>query len=154
MAANGFHGIPCVDISAFTSKNSRESQDQTARELARCLRPHGCVGITGHGVPSSLLAEAFSTTKALFDLPLEDKMKAPHPNGVTPHRGYSGTGREKGTGKGATDTDDQLRKEELIKISDYKVCHYMSITYNIPRDKSRAYKPSLGKLRDWERRQC
>ena len=113
--------IPTVDISAFTSNGSLESREQTAKEFAQCCRLHGCVGITGHGVPMALLAESFNITKKLFNLPLEDKMKAPHPDGLTPHRGYSGLGREKGAGKAATDTDDQVRKEQLSRITDYKV---------------------------------
>ena len=113
--------IPTVDISAFTSGGSLESRQEAAREFARCCQPHGCVGITGHSVPLELLEEAFQTSKRLFGLPLEEKMKAPHPDGTTPHRGYSATGREKAAGKAAADTDDNVLKEELMKISDYKV---------------------------------
>ena len=113
--------IPIFDISAFTSDGSLDSRKKAAEEFARCCRPHGCVGITGHAVPTKLLEEAFALSTRLFDLPLEDKMKAPHPDGTTPHRGYSATGREKAAGKAAADTDDEARKEELLKITDYKV---------------------------------
>ena len=121
MTVNGVQSIPVVDISAFTSGADLASRQSTAQEFARCCQPHGCVGITGHGVPMELLREAFGTSKKLFDLPVDDKMKAPHPDGMTPHRGYSGIGREKGAGKGAVDADDSARKEELMKITDYKV---------------------------------
>ena len=114
--------IPTIDISAFTSGvGSLESRQETAKEFARCCQQHGCVKVTGHGVPAELLEEAFSTSKRLFDLPIEDKMKAPHPNGPTPHRGYSATGAENAAGKAAAETDDGGRKEELLKIEDYKV---------------------------------
>ena len=39
--------------------------------------------------------EAFAMSKKLFALPDEDKMKAPHPKSMFPHRGYSRPGREK-----------------------------------------------------------
>ena len=60
-------------------------------------------------------------SKRLFDLSLEDKMKAPHPEGMTPHRGYSGLGREQGGAKGSLDTDEQGLKEEVLRSADYKV---------------------------------
>ena len=119
-------GIPTVDISAFTPDGSASSRERTAQDIARSCRTHGCIGITGHGVPPSLLAQAFATAQKLFDLPLEDKMKAPHPDGMTPHRGYSAASREQGAAKAAEDTDDRARKEELIKIKDYKVCFSVS----------------------------
>lgn len=98
-----------------------QSREEAARELARSCRPHGCVAVTGHGVPSALLKEAFDTSKKLFDLPLEEKMKAPHPDAFRPHRGYSAIGRERGAAKGAMDTEDEKRKEELKRVTDYKV---------------------------------
>ena len=122
MTVDEIQDIPIVDISAFISNGNTSSRERTAQDIARKLQPHGCIGITGHGIPASLLTQAFATAQKLFDLPLEDKMKAPHPEGMTPHRGYSAPGREQGTGKAAKDTDDNARKEELIKITDYKVC--------------------------------
>ena len=121
MGSLGAPEIPTIDISVFTLGGSLESREKTAKEFAQCCRHHGCVGITGHGVPTALLAESFNTAKKLFDLPLEDKMKAPHPDGVTPHRGYSATGREQAAAKAAVDTNDQARKEQLSNITDYKV---------------------------------
>ena len=121
MHSNGTDVIPTVDLSAFTSGGDVQSREQAATELARCCRPHGCVAVTGHGVPSALLKEAFDMSKKLFDLPLEEKMKAPHPDAFRPHWGYSAIGRERGAAKGAMDTEDEKRKEELKRITDYKV---------------------------------
>ena len=122
MGSKGGSCVPVVDLSAFTYGVAPEPREKTARVLAGCCRLNGCVGITGHGVPMELLERAFSMSKRLFDLPLEDKLKAPHPEGTTPHRGYSGVGREQGGAKGALDTDDQGTKDSLLKTSDYKVC--------------------------------
>lgn len=122
MGSNGGSCVPVVDLSAFRDGEDLEQREKTARLMAECCRLNGCVGITGHGVPMELLDRAFTMSKRLFDLPLEDKLKAPHPEGMTPHRGYSGVGREKGGAKGALDTDDKETKNSLFKASDYKVC--------------------------------
>lgn len=58
-------------------------------------------------------------SKRLFDLSLEDKMKAPHPEGMTPHRGYSGFGRERGGATGPLDTEE--RGKEGLRSADCKV---------------------------------
>jgi hypothetical protein len=49
------------------------------------------------------------------------RMKAPHPDGWVPHRGYSGIGTEKGGAKSASETDDEIQKATFLKASDYKV---------------------------------
>ena len=121
MGSSGGPSIPTVDLSAFTCGHDLAQRQSTAKELAEQCRLNGCVAIIGHGVPSDLLARAFAVSKQLFDLPLEDKLKAPHPEGVTPHRGYSALGREKGGAKGALDAEDQGTKESLMKTDDYKV---------------------------------
>ncbi|TGO50629.1 hypothetical protein BCON_0179g00090 [Botryotinia convoluta] len=47
-------------------------------------------------------------------------MKAPHPDGLVPHRGYSGMGREKGAAKTASEIDNELEEEEYFTAPDYK----------------------------------
>ena len=121
MGSKGGSCVPVVDLSAFTSSVDIEQRKKTAKLLAECCRLNGCVGIIGHGVPMDLLERAFTMSQRLFSLPLEDKLKAPHPEGMTPHRGYSGVGREQGGAKGALDTEDQGTKDSLLKTFDYKV---------------------------------
>ena len=120
MGSKGSSSVPVVDFSAFSYGSDVERRERTARALAEYCHLNGFVGITGHGVPMELLERAFSMSKRLFDLPLEDKLKAPHPEGMTPHRGYSGVGREQAGAKGALDTDDKDKKDSLLKTSDYK----------------------------------
>ena len=118
----GSKGVPIVDFSAFIHGGADPARRrETARVLAECCHLHGCVGVTGHGVPGELLERAFDVSRRLFDLPLEDKLKAPHPEGMTPHRGYSEVGREQAGAKGAWDTDDREIKDKLLKTVDYKV---------------------------------
>ncbi|KAF4998942.1 hypothetical protein FDECE_11656 [Fusarium decemcellulare] len=109
-----------VDLSAFTSNGDSVSRRQTADELHKKLKINGFVGITGHGVSPDLLAEAFATSKKFFDLPYQDKMKAPHPDAPVPHRGYSGPGREYVAAKTAKETKDEAKRELYSKTTDFK----------------------------------
>ncbi|CAF9918244.1 MAG: hypothetical protein HETSPECPRED_003710 [Heterodermia speciosa] len=103
--------IPIVNLSAFTRDSTSYERKQAAAKLSQCCRLNGFVGITGHGMPTDLLDKVFAMSKRLFDLPLEEKLKAPHPEGWTPHRGYSGIGRENGGAKGALDAGDQAKMD-------------------------------------------
>lgn len=114
--------IPTADISAFTTnKEDQFSQKAAARQLAEAVKLHGCTGITGHGLPEADLQAAFSTMRRLFDLPLEEKMKAPHPDGMRPHRGYLATAKEKSGKLGAVWTSDEDEKAFFAKAIDWKV---------------------------------
>ncbi len=147
MGSHGGPSVPIVDFSAFTRGHDLAQQQITAKLLAEQCRRNGCVGIVGHGVPLELLARAFAVSKQLFDLPLEDKLKAPHPEGMTPHRGYSALGREKGGAKGALDAEDPGAKEALLKTSDYKVSVKVKHVQLVDRfDAVR-----IGELRNWQR---
>ena len=117
--------IPLVSLAAFNSPNSTESELQAAADkLVEACHRFGFVAIEDHGVPEDLLDEAFAYTKKLFDLPHEDKMKAPHPAGGQPHRGYSPPGLEKVYSKDELVSDEvkESAGKSLRKISDFKVC--------------------------------
>jgi isopenicillin N synthase-like dioxygenase len=113
--------IPVVDLSSFASTTTDASlRQQKAKELHEAVRVNGCVGLTGHGVSDELLQQAFAVSKQLFDLPYAEKMKAPHPDGHTPHRGYSGTGKERGAVKTALETENEDLKQQYTSTADYK----------------------------------
>ena len=122
MRSIGVLSVPVVDLSPFTSRGDLESCKRAAKDLAEKGQINGCVGISGHGVPTDELNEAFTVAKKLFDLPYEDKMKAPHPDALVPLRGYSGIGREKVAAKTALETDEEEQKDAYLQASDYKVC--------------------------------
>lgn len=113
--------VPVVDITPLISNTELKVKQQAAKELVAKLSDNGCVGIIGHGVNQERLDGAFAMIRRLFDLPYEDKMKAPHPAGIIPHRGYSGPGREQGAGIMAEQTEDAAQKAAYSKITDYKV---------------------------------
>ncbi|EXJ71524.1 uncharacterized protein A1O5_05332 [Cladophialophora psammophila CBS 110553] len=116
--------IPIVDLSPFTSPSlsadtSHEARLKAAQKLVRACRDVGFVYVKNHGVPEDELAKAFALSKRFFDLPMEDKMKAPHPPGWVVHRGYSWPGLEKVSGAmSKQDDEDAVRK--LREVQDYK----------------------------------
>lgn len=86
--------VPVVDFSHFYSQNEAERLT-TGTAIFEALRDVGFVYLTNHGISRDLLAEAFSQSRAFFDLPLQDKLKAPHPPEAWNQRGYSQFGQEK-----------------------------------------------------------
>ncbi|KAI9711038.1 MAG: hypothetical protein M1820_002476 [Bogoriella megaspora] len=111
-----------IDISLFTSVHDISGREDAAKSLVEACHELGFVNIVGHGLPPEAIKEAFVWTQRLFDLSLEDKMKAPHPATQTPHRGYSGIGKEKVySQKEASEADNRIDpRDSLRKIEDYK----------------------------------
>lgn len=87
--------IPIVDFAKWNASTSQPERLAVAQELISACQSVGFVYIINHGLAQDLLDKAFSTSKALFDLPEEKKMLAPHPDGPDVHRGYSHPGLEK-----------------------------------------------------------
>ena len=112
--------IPLVDFTPWTTESSLEERQSIAQTLVAACRDVGFVYIINHGVSQDLLDQAFAMTKQLFDLPKEEKMKAPHPPGWAHHRGYSWPGLEKVSGVKSDGKDDEKATASLRAISDYK----------------------------------
>lgn len=115
--------IPLVDLSAFTTvgEDAVLSRQKVQEIREKCSR-YGCLAIEGHGLSSDLLKEGLQLAKRLFDLPMADKLKAPHPDSIVPHRGYSAPGREKTYSKSDLEGSDpehgeMLRKTQHLKVS-------------------------------------
>lgn len=122
-----------MDLSPFFATNTEEralsqaDRVKAGSTLVEALHSFGFVKVTGHGVSTQEINDALGWAKTLFDLPYEEKMKAPHPPGPMPHRGYSGIGKEKvysqddvAAHDGTTANGDVGKV--LRKISDFKVC--------------------------------
>ena len=120
--------ITTINLALFQgylpSQPPSKAQIETAKALVSALSDLGVVYLTGHGLSGKRLAEAFALSKKLFDLPHEEKMKAPHPPTSIPHRGYSGPGIEKVYSKAERDKDAAGGGDgkELRRIGDFKVC--------------------------------
>ncbi|KAK5663403.1 hypothetical protein OQA88_3832 [Cercophora sp. LCS_1] len=113
--------IPTISLSPFTTPTSSPDERlQSARSLVTALHTHGFAYITGHGLTQAETAEAFHWAKRLFDLPLSEKMKAPHPEAAMPHRGYSGIGKEKVYSRAEVDGQGGDVEGELRRVVDFK----------------------------------
>lgn len=116
--------IPTVNLSSFTSPTGTDAERLgAAQALVAVLHRLGFAKLTGHGLAKGEMDDAFAWAKRLFDLPLEDKMKAPHPPTPMPHRGYSAVGKEKVYSM--EDLKSQIAAgrpdQELRKVGDFKV---------------------------------
>ncbi|KAK6951287.1 hypothetical protein Daesc_007818 [Daldinia eschscholtzii] len=118
--------IETVDISPFTVETRDSIADserlRSGQTLVQALHTLGFVKVTGHGINKDEIQDALAWTKKLFDLPYEDKMKAPHPPGRMPHRGYSGIGKEKVYSPADVEANRAAGNtpQELRKVSDFK----------------------------------
>ena len=112
--------IPVVDFANWKPEASTEDRMNVANELVSACKSVGFVYILNHGIAPERLAEAFSWSKRFFELPTEQKLQAPHPNGSSVHRGYSWPGLEK-VSQAMKDEVDLLLEAELRKVTDYKV---------------------------------
>ena len=118
--------IPIIDLSPFTSPSpsqpaSPDARLQAAQALVRACREVGFVYIKNHGVSQAELDQAFALSKQFYGLPMEEKMKAPHPLGWAVHRGYSWPGLEKVSGA-LSEREDEEWVGRLREVEDYKVC--------------------------------
>ncbi|KAF1949784.1 thymine dioxygenase [Byssothecium circinans] len=112
-AAAATASIPIVDFGKFLHGTAEEKKE-VARQIDEAFCTVGFVYLSNHGVAEELVEECFTWSKKFFALPLQDKMKAPHPPGGAHHRGYSAPGSEKVS-------QHVYDEEEIAKISeDYK----------------------------------
>jgi hypothetical protein len=121
MAGDQANGqIPIVDFAQWKPDSLPEQRLKVAQDLVSACRSVGFVYIINHDVPKETLDKAFEITKKLYDLPQEEKMKAPHPPGWAHHRGYSWPGLEK-VSAALSEKDDEKMVEQLREVTDCKV---------------------------------
>lgn len=113
--------IPIIDISDFSSHYDTTSQHIAAKDFADAMRQHGIIGVTGHGMPANCIEQVFKVSRTFFALSNTDKMKAPHPETPTPHRGYLSMGIEKTGQLGAVHSTSEEEKAKLRRQLDWKV---------------------------------
>jgi isopenicillin N synthase-like dioxygenase len=115
--------LPLVDFASWQPNSTPEQRREIGKQLADACHSVGFVYIINHSISSDLLAEAFRWSKRLFDLPVEAKMLAPHPDGPAVHRGYSYPGLEKVSQIIGTDEEvgEQLREVQDCKVRPFLV---------------------------------
>ena len=111
--------LSIVDLAGFRSRVPEERL-KTAKQLVAACQEVGFVYIVNHGVPQEGLEEAFAVSEKFYNLPQEDKLKAPHPPGWAVHRGYSWPGLEKVSEAVSGADDDSTVKIDLRAVQDFK----------------------------------
>jgi isopenicillin N synthase-like dioxygenase len=94
--------IPTLDIRRFDATANPADRNAFVAELGAAYREWGFAGIRGHGIPQSLIDDAYAVFAQLFALPESTKRKY-HVAGGGGARGYTPFGVE--TAKGATYSD-------------------------------------------------
>ena len=89
MPASAGH-LPKVDLSGFYASGRHRAA--FLADLRRILHEHGFFYLTGHGVASSLIADALRASRRFFALPQDEKLAiemvhSPHFRGYTPPGG-------------------------------------------------------------------
>ena len=79
--------VPIIDIESFATADAAGKRALAEQVDAAC-REIGFLIISGHGVPASLLDEAFTVSRAFFELPLSEKMRYEPPHKEA-NRGYT-----------------------------------------------------------------
>ena len=113
--------IPIADISPFVSNSDTEAKKAAAKQLVEAVKPHGWAAITEYGLSAESLQDAFATMRKLFDLPISEKMKAPHPDALLPHRGYLAKEIENSGQVGVIYSTSETEKAFLREAKDWKV---------------------------------
>jgi isopenicillin N synthase-like dioxygenase len=78
--------ISSIDLGAFLAGTGKEQQAIAANVDTIC-RNIGFLIIENHGVPNDVIDNAWSVTRAFFDLPLKEKLRSRSPDPACP-RGY------------------------------------------------------------------
>lgn len=87
--------IETIDLSLYLGSIDPKARKAVADDLVAALHRQGGCGLVGHGLKVETLRKAIDLSRQFFDLPLAQKRTVDHPDGILPHRGYSGVAREK-----------------------------------------------------------
>ncbi|KAF8460526.1 hypothetical protein BDZ91DRAFT_739050 [Kalaharituber pfeilii] len=86
--------VPVIDFAPFLHGTDDERK-ATGTALFEAMRDVGFAYLVNHGVDKETIKDGFKMSRAFFDMPLEDKLKSPHPPDPRIHRGYAHIGQEK-----------------------------------------------------------
>ncbi|PQE07085.1 gibberellin 2-oxidase protein [Rutstroemia sp. NJR-2017a BVV2] len=104
--------ISTLDITSHKYANPAE-QKKFNEDLVASLSRYGFVKFVNHGISKELVKELFHWTRAIFEIPVEEKLKIMNLPGPRPQRGWSCVGSER-TGRlylsklGKTDLENTL----------------------------------------------
>ncbi|KAJ5374933.1 Oxoglutarate/iron-dependent dioxygenase [Penicillium concentricum] len=148
MASDKSPNIPVVDFSGWNTESSRQ---RIAREIVAACKTVGFVYIVNHSLPESMLDEAFNWSKSFFELPQDEKLKVPHPEGWAVHRGYSWPGLEKVSQAMSTGIDEE-KANQLREVTDIKESYDIGSDENTTQPNQWLPEHSLPGFRDFMHR--
>ncbi|MFT4687537.1 MAG: isopenicillin N synthase-like dioxygenase [Neolewinella sp.] len=115
MSAN--RTIPLVNLSDFETGDEATRQ-AFIKQLGSAFQDIGFVGVTGHGIPKSLIDDFFVAAKKFFALPEDVKRKQEVP-GAAGQRGYTAFGKEKAKQSKVADLKEFFQVgQETVDMSD------------------------------------
>ncbi|MCX8212359.1 MAG: isopenicillin N synthase family oxygenase [Lewinella sp.] len=115
MSAN--RTIPLVNLSDFETGDEATRQ-AFIKQLGSAFQDIGFVGVTGHGIPKSLIDDFFVAAKKFFALP-EDVKRQQEVPGAAGQRGYTAFGKEKAKQSKVADLKEFFQVgQETVDMSD------------------------------------
>ena len=93
--------IPLVDLSQF-ERGSAAEKAAFVEKLGKAFHEIGFVGVTGHGIPKSVIEGFYEASKTFFALP-EGVKKQYEIEGMAGQRGYTSFGKEHAKGSQVAD---------------------------------------------------
>ena len=108
--------IPLVDLSQFEHGNAEE-RAAFVDQLGKAFHEIGFVGVTGHGIPKSLIEDFYSASKAFFALEKDIKGKYEVP-GLAGQRGYTSFGKEHAKGSKVADLKEFFQIGQEVASDD------------------------------------
>jgi isopenicillin N synthase-like dioxygenase len=97
--AGGSAELPVIDVGPLVGGGPAGAADAIAGQIEAACRDRGFFYVTGHGVPTGLLAELADASAEFFSLPLADKLEIAMERGGRAWRGYFPVGAELTSGR-------------------------------------------------------
>jgi isopenicillin N synthase-like dioxygenase len=91
--------LPVIDVSPLVGAGDVRAIAAVAGQIQAACRERGFFYVTGHGVPSGLLADLADASAEFFALPLADKLEIAMEHGGRAWRGYFPVGGELTSGR-------------------------------------------------------
>ncbi|KAK2760819.1 hypothetical protein FQN54_002057 [Arachnomyces sp. PD_36] len=111
MASTSPLEVPVVDFANWRQADPEERL-RIAKDITTACQKLGFVHIINHAIPPEVLNEALSWSKGFFDLPAEEKLKAPQADNPSILRGYSS--------QVINDKHDRGLPNSLEEVTDFK----------------------------------
>ena len=93
------HALPVISVAPLTGNGTAAERAAVAEQIQAACRQHGFFYVTGHGVPSGLLAELAAASTEFFALPEAEKLRIAMAHGGRAWRGYFPVGGELTSGR-------------------------------------------------------